>query len=311
VPADHKIVLKQSYRVPRAVHGFAESLIRLVARRQEKEYLPRPEDGAIDHFARDGYNSTETAIVPDALRQIERGKTVMFLASCAYMLRPLIQVLRKQGIPFHNPYRRSNGFWNPLRASKPGSSANRILALLAGHPEFGDGHRPWTMGDVALWAQWLQAKGVLRHGVKSKLNRFDDTQFATIERLHELFEMDALESLMGAWDAGSGELLTWWRAHVAADVAQRIQFPSEIAAKHGPAALLEVPQVVVGTIHSVKGGQADHVYLFPDLSQSGAAQYRRGGAERDSVIRVFYVAATRTRERLSICQAESSTRIAI
>jgi hypothetical protein len=65
----------------------------------------------LERFARDGYKRTETAIIPDAVKHIEQGKTVMFLASCSYMLRPLIQVLRKQGIPFHNPYRKSNGFW--------------------------------------------------------------------------------------------------------------------------------------------------------------------------------------------------------
>ena len=311
VPANHKIILKQSYRVPRVVHGFAEALIRLVTRRQEKEYLPRPEDGALDRFSRDGYKGPETAIVPDALRQVDQGKTVMFLASCSYMLRPLIQVLRKQGIPFHNPYRRSNGFWNPLRLGRHGSSANRVLSLLVGHPDYGEDHRPWTMGDVALWAEWLQAKDILRHGVKSKLKSFDAAHPATIERLNELFEPDALESLMGAWDAGYGELLAWWRERVTTDVKPRAQFPSEIATKRGPAALLQVPQVVVGTIHSVKGGQSDCVYVFPDLSQAGDAQFRRGGTQRDSVIRVFYVAATRARERLSICQAESSMRIAI
>ncbi len=227
------------------------------------------------------------------------------------MLRPLIQVLRKQGIPFHNPYRRSNGFWNPLRLGKHGSSANRVLALLVGHPDFGEDHRSWTLGDVAQWAEWLQAKGVLRHGMKSKLKSFDVTQAATIEHFNDLFEPDALESLMGAWDAGSCELLAWWHERVTADVKPRAQFPSDIAAKHGPAALTQVPQVVVGTVHSVKGGQADHVFVFPDLSQAGDAQYARGGAQRDSVIRVFYVASTRARERLSICQAESAMRIAI
>ena len=57
----------------------------------------------------------------------------------------------------------------------------------------------------------------------------------------------------------------------------------------GPGGLAQTPQVMVGTIHSVKGGQADVVYLFPDLSQAGDAQYARGGAARDSVIRQFYV----------------------
>jgi superfamily I DNA/RNA helicase len=311
VPADHKIILKQSYRVPRAVHRFAEDLIRRVSRRQPKEYLPRPEDGALERFARDGYKRTETAIIPDALKHIEQGKTLMFLGSCSYMLRPLIQVLRKQGIPFHNPHRKSNGFWNPLRTGKPGSTAARILSLLVGHPDFGEDHCQWSMGDVAQWAEWLQAKGILRHGIKSKLKTCDVAQPATVERLNDIFEPEALDSLMGAWDSGYRELLEWWRARVTADVGKRVQFPAEIAAKRGPRALLQAPQVVVGTIHSVKGGQADAVYLFPDFSQAGDAQYRRGGAQRDSAIRLFYVGATRAREKLYICARESSIAMSI
>jgi superfamily I DNA/RNA helicase len=75
--------------------------------------------------------------------------------------------------------------------------------------------------------------------------------------------------------------------------------------------LREQPRVVVGTIHSVKGGQADVVYLFPDLSQAGAAQYERSGAPHDSVIRLFYVGATRARETLYICQRETGMAVTI
>jgi superfamily I DNA/RNA helicase len=74
---------------------------------------------------------------------------------------------------------------------------------------------------------------------------------------------------------------------------------------------MDLPKVVVGTIHSVKGGQADVVYLFPDLSQGGDAQYNRGGAARDSVIRVFYVGLTRVREKLYICGRESNMAVSI
>jgi superfamily I DNA/RNA helicase len=75
--------------------------------------------------------------------------------------------------------------------------------------------------------------------------------------------------------------------------------------------LLEDPGVVVGTIHSVKGGQADVVYLFPDLSRAGNAQYDVAGVFRDSVIRLFYVGATRARETLYICQRETATAISM
>ncbi len=311
IPDDHKIVLKQSYRVPRAVHQFAESLIHQVTRRQEKEYLPRPEDGALDRLTRDGYLRTEYAILKTAAEHVEQGKTVMFLASCSYMLRSLIAVLRKHGIPFHNPYRKSNGFWNPLRIGKRASTASRVLSLLVGHPEYGQEHRPWTNGDLALWAEALQAKGILRHGVKAKLKAADMTKPATLERLDEIFEPPALESLMTAWEGSCRDLVEWWRTRVTPDLSERVKYPSDIAVMRGPHALLETPQVIIGTIHSVKGGQADCVYLFPDLSQAGDAQYARGGASRDSVIRQFYVGATRAREKLYLCGRESSMAISI
>ena len=38
------------------------------------------------------------------------------------------------------------------------------------------------------------------------------------------------------------------------------------------------------------------VYLFPDLRSAGDAQYAREGPPRDTVIRQFYVGATRARE---------------
>jgi hypothetical protein len=49
-------------------------------------------------------------------------------------------------------------------------------------------------------------------------------------------------------------------------------------------------------IHSFKGGQADVVYLFPDLSQAGDAQYNRSGAAH---------------ETLYICQRETGMAVTI
>lgn len=92
---------------------------------------------------------------------------------------------------------------------------------------------------------------------------------------------------------------------------KRVQFPADIATIRGPQTLRRTPQVVVGTIHSVKGGQADVVYLFPDLSKAGDALYRQCGPPRDSVIRTFYVGATRARETLYICSAKRAAGIPI
>jgi len=55
----------------------------------------------------------------------------MVIASCGYMLTPLIRQLRTHGIPFHNPYRPGEPAWNPLgRPTRGMSTAARVLRYL-------------------------------------------------------------------------------------------------------------------------------------------------------------------------------------
>jgi len=305
IPEDHKIILKQSYRVPRTVHAAANRLIRQVTRRQEKEYVPRATEGACGRIP-GTWETPEYGVLRAAMQELDHGRSVMFLAACSYMRRPLIQVLRKNAIPFHNPYRRNNGFWNPLRVGRRGSTVNRVLALLVAHPDFGEDHREWTAGDFVLWTEWLTAKGILKHGAKAHLRNKEASQPLTIADLDAVFETAALQSLLACFDGDHRALLHWWRIRVNGAMQNRIQFPTDIAAARGPQALLESPRVIVGTIHSVKGGEADVVVLFPDLSQAGDAAYQRYGPPRDSVIRQFYVGMTRARETLYIADRAST-----
>jgi len=161
-----------------------------------------------------------------------------------------------------------------------------------------------------LWAEWLNPKGTLRPGAKALLEASDDSLPVTTERLNEVFETAALESLLAA-SSDSRQLLHWWRRRIAATFHSRVQFPVAVARAGGPRALEESPRVIVGTIHSVKGGEADAVFLFPDLSPAGDAAYQRHGPLRDSVIRLFYVGMTRARHTLYICQRESSMAVVI
>ena len=310
IPENHKIFLKQSFRLPGKVHRFADALIRQVTRRQEKVYLPREEAGAVQRLSTGTYKSPEYFILKSVEQHLKQGKTVMLLATCSYMLQPVVAALRKRGIPFHNPYRKSNGYWNPLRISKS-SSAARVLALLVAHPDLGEAHRPWTYSDLTLWADCLVSQGVLRQGMRDKFREFDRAHVASNEVLDEVFEPQALASLITAWDGDYRALLNWWRRRITCDFRGRVQFAADVAAAHGPRALIDEPKIVVGTIHSVKGGEADVVYLFPDLSLAGDAQYGRAGAGRDSVVRLFYVGATRARETLYVCQRESALAVTL
>ena len=67
IPDDHKIILKQSYRVPVAVHEIATNLIKQVSRRQEKEYMPRPEPGAVHRLSCGTYKAPEYFVLNAAM----------------------------------------------------------------------------------------------------------------------------------------------------------------------------------------------------------------------------------------------------
>jgi hypothetical protein len=84
IPEDHKIILKESHRVPRHVQARANRLIHQVTRRQEKVYDPRPEDGMCVDISRGGYKSPEYWILKTIMQHLENGQKVMLLASCSY-----------------------------------------------------------------------------------------------------------------------------------------------------------------------------------------------------------------------------------
>ncbi|MHB1099503.1 MAG: UvrD-helicase domain-containing protein [Burkholderiales bacterium] len=76
------------------------------------------------------------------------------------------------------------------------------------------------------------------------------------------------------------------------------------AIKRRGESLARPPRIYVGTIHSVKGGEADNVALLPDMTQRTWEGYER---ERDAEHRTFYVGATRAKEALWLV-APSTTR---
>jgi len=310
IPADHKYFLSQSRRVPQGIYNVAEQLIHRVSRRQEKSYRPRAGTGEVKRLSQ-GYKSPEYEILKTIKRHLSERKRIMLLASCSYMLRPLLAVLRKEAIPFHNPYRKSNGFWNPLRMNSRNSAVNRIRTLLVGHPGFGDDHHIWRSSEFKLWTEWLP-RGMFTDIGPQVVAALPPTTAVTLEILESVFQSHELSNIVQMLNAETpAGLLDWWRGRIASEFRKRIEFPANVAFRSLGQSLVDSPQVVIGTIHSVKGGEADVVYLFPDLSPAGDDQYRRGGPQRDSVIRQFYVGATRARETLYLCAPNSGSSISI
>lgn len=273
LPDEQERVLGASFRVPRQVHALAQRIIYQVSRRREKAYAPRDEEGYVRREPT-SILSIQNGDLPDG---VEHGEgTAMILTTCRYMLKPVVATLRERGIPFHNPYSQSADL-NPLRHSLP---------VLKGFLQGG-----WSWGQVAEWAALLAEGTAFRKREKAKLLAYakehpDDP--ATYERLSEAFLPEALSLLMGR------NLALFAQPRRVMSVGANWDYAIRVCQK------VEVePRVILGTVHSVKGGEADHVHIYPDLSPAGFADYstRQG---RDRINRLAYVAVTRARRGVTL-----------
>lgn len=291
-------VLEQSYRVPAAVHAAADRwLAQLGDRRSGAAYRPTPEPGDVARHP-------ATLLHPEALlaaidEDLAAGRTCMVLTSCGYMLAPVLAVLRDRGVPFHNPYRAKAGAWNPLRA------ANRLLAFLRPSARaWGEEARAWTWDDLRLWTEPLSARDALSRGAKALIEEKCRADQFGESRADEQPSLDVVGELLGTDSIDHPALrgdVDWWAGTLRANQRAKFAYPLEVLRARGGAALRERPQLTIGTIHSVKGGEADSVYIFPDLSRTGTYEgWLPGGPARDQIVRMFYVALTRARARVTV-----------
>lgn len=311
IPESHKLVLGQSYRLARAIHRYANGWIRRLGdRRREKQYQPRESEGQLIILDSWGNEARE-----EIFRQIESelasGRKVMLLASCAFLLQPLTRRLKEAAIPFFNPYRLSHNGWNPLHVERPLGPAARLRALLRPAYE----QRRWRAPEFALWTEPMLGRGNFQPGAKERIALLAPGHEIGFPDLNRTFTEETIEGLLLANQRFHAEgdcapLAQWWHARLGARSQKSHEMAVRIGARHGPGALSDPPKLIVGTIHSVKGGEADTVILLPDVSTAienpEDVLYE---IYPDEIIRTFYVGMTRARERLYL--AGPTTKLAV
>ena len=291
---ENKIYLKQSYRLPRAVHEHASTWITQCSRREEKEFKPRKEEGLVRAMSKTVTYKNPDRVINEIEDNLDAGRTVMVLATCGYMLQGTCTLLKEQGIPFHNPYRKTNGAWNPLRRSE-GSTLNRLAAFLGTDHMF----PTWTAEQLNLWVPLVKSDGILKRGAKTQIKELaeaDPHRKLGTQDWMMFFERDpwGFEPIS----------LEWLQENAVGSKADSLAYPARVIERYGSEAL-DQPAVTVGTIHSVKGGEADVVYLFPDMSPKAMREYVRSVEGRDAAIRAFYVGMTRARQELVLPRPSS------
>jgi DNA helicase-2/ATP-dependent DNA helicase PcrA len=144
-------ILEQSYRVPQAQHRLAEKVVNRISRRFPKRYIPRGEEGHVDHI-RD-------------IAQLDMSKgSWLILAQANFMLYDLYSELKQQGWLFERtdgsrsiPHKLAIAIsgWERLRKGfqVPLSTAQAIYSYMSGNNvRVKRGHKVITALDDALFS---------------------------------------------------------------------------------------------------------------------------------------------------------------
>jgi superfamily I DNA/RNA helicase len=306
IDALHTTTLKHSFRLPRAVKDRAVAWLKgHISQYLEIPFEPRDADGEV--VMSPATYKQPNDVINRALNAFKGSGTFMIVASCNYMLKQVIEQLRSMYIPFSNPWRTKNGAWNPIGRKIEGSAMVRVVnaynSIVLG--------RPLSYKSVSNSVEILQSKGVLKNGVKTffkqmKSDAPNDT--CAMNDLDNAFTEQAtgeLRGIRGIENRMEREKAfgTWLADRMI--VKPSFEYASGIVANYGLSALQEEPRVHVGTIHSIKGSTVDEIAVFPDLSNVAfeGYQFAKQGDNSvvDEIVRVFYVAMTRAREKLTIC----------
>jgi DNA helicase-2/ATP-dependent DNA helicase PcrA len=273
------LVLSQSYRIPRAVHRVAERVASQISQRHPKAYRPRQEEGRAYRLHA---SLEETWLwLEEAMAVTEAGKKALILAPHRYMLDPVRKALLEAGAAYANPFaphrREFNLLYEDGGANIPGWK--RVAAYL---------QTPWRGKDVALWAHLLPVRLFRYRGAREELASFPQDVVVRPEDLRRYV-------LDGAADRLLARDVAFLEEHLLSTAPQGMRNALQVARRIPNLAEARRKAVWIGTIHSVKGGEADTVFLAPGFTSRAWHM-----TPPDDLHRLIYVGVTRAREELIV-----------
>jgi DNA helicase-2/ATP-dependent DNA helicase PcrA len=283
-PPEQQYVLPRSYRMSRAIYDRAKKFGDKISVKITKNFDPVGDGGTV-------VKSSVLNFMNGLHRDLDDGdiSSVMLLASCGYMLNKFLHQLRADGVPYHNPYRsRSEGkTWNPLKTQY--ADAYRCFLMPS------EGQQMWT------WSQAYRVVSMLRKAPESVITQLRCNAHSRSIMPAEAIDCDELSGFFEAAKAGDhNAFFSALKESIKfgyGGTISSMSYIKRVLDKLGRDALYATPKLIVGTIHSVKGGEADTVYLLPYVSPE-AYRNKNNRLGRDGLLRTFYVGASRAKHRL-------------
>ena len=276
--SDKQEVLGQSYRCPKPIHELGERILQQCSNYWDRGINPAPHEGVVERMY----------LNDDWVSKIDPRESWMLIARTNYVASRLSKELTRAGLPWVTTT--GTGVWaSPIRKK-----------AIAGLLELQDG----GIVNVDEWSAIVK-------NLPSKIGKRKMFVRGTKKRWGEAQDVaDDIESLEGIerW-GGTVELQNLISS---GEWIQYIKHADDFisAAKlYGMESVMD-PQVEVGTIHSVKGSEADNVLLFTTLSHQVVNTMQEQGGY-DEEMRIIYVAVTRARKRLVILDEQTINKMEI
>ena len=226
-------------------------------------------------FPRNESGSVERTF--DATTVDFNGGEWLVMAQANYMLEGLEDYLRMDGHYYESRGRTS--------LSKKVKNAIQSWEFLQKSPD-----NAITQQDaINLYDHISSGKGMVRRGAKKVLSIADKEEVFSLEMLHKNFGLEATQE-------------PWEKALDRIDEKEKIYASALL---HRGVNIYEKPKIRLSTIHGAKGGEADNVLLYLDLSTKALAAMQENP---DDAHRVLYVGMTRAKKNLVLKMPEDSQR---
>ena len=300
-PVDDDVILPNSYRLPSRILNVVNQEVEHIDKRQDKDLEPRTEGGSVQAMR----DRSMLDVTREVRRTVEEtDETAMVLFRARYQLFQFIEEFIDQGIPFKclTDQRmwtdRLSHYVDAIEAldaeeSMTGLQARRLADMLA-DSAFGTGDRDELFGELDDIEENADTDDITEIDIEPDLIR-----------KHAPFVPNPPE---------------------AADMLRKVTSFQERSVRAYFASAyrgMDRNRVRVGTIHSAKGREADHVFVATDLTEKVVEQMAatveqnntpvpgdREFTKRTSPVptvtdnerRVFYVGMSRARQRLVLLE---------
>ena len=269
---DKERTMPQSWRCPKPVMDFGERCLR------------RMRNGYFDRGIAPASHSGEVVLEPSidrAISQIDGSRTTLILARCKYSLAKFTSILESRKIP--------HAYINEKSDTKSLTAFNAYWKLQHGKIV---SHDEWATAIGLTPTKAAGAEVLLRRGEKAAWTsgRREDIEFIHPDEITSLGGVTPEMSQIiqeGRWAGLLDNGTKWYLA----------------AKKHG-AEVATSQNVRLSTIHGAKGMEAQDVILSTETAGIVERERELDPRVYDEECRLEYVAVTRAKERLVVCESD-------